>query len=263
MIIDTHIHLDHRDYDDDLIEVIARAREANVGAFIIPGADPSDLGKAEAIARSNEDILFAVGAHPYDIDRFDEAAMSPFLVNPKCVAVGECGLDYFRLPKEPNQAAAIKDRQRAIFRRHIEIANDRKLPLIVHIRDASSDALEALQFAKTGGVLHCFTGDERLLSLADRGFYFGIGGALTFANAQKLRDVTANIPLNRVVLETDAPYLAPAPHRGKRNESAFLEFVVQKLAEIKGLPRETIIRETTRNAFDCFSLKPFLAKIIG
>ncbi|MDR2639732.1 MAG: TatD family hydrolase [Helicobacteraceae bacterium] len=261
MIIDTHIHLDHRDYDGDLSAVIGRARAAGVGAFVIPGADPRDLGKAQAIAGANDDIFFAAGAHPYDIDFFDEAAMTPFMGDPKCVAIGECGLDYFRLPKEANESEAIKAKQKRIFARHIAIANERKLPLIVHIRDAAIDALDALSASQTGGILHCFTGEERLLSLLDRGFLVGIGGALTFANAQKLREVVAQIPLERIALETDAPYLAPVPHRGKRNESGFLPLVAQTLARIKGATVEQIIAATTQNAIDCFGLKPLFAKI--
>ncbi|MDR1452097.1 MAG: TatD family hydrolase [Helicobacteraceae bacterium] len=261
MIIDTHVHLDHADYNDDLNAVIARARASNVGAFIIPGADPRNLSRAKAIAYAYDNVFFAVGAHPHDIDRFDEAAMSPFLDDPKCVAIGECGLDYFRLPKNPDEAAEIKDGQKTVFKRHIAIANERKLPLIVHVRDAASDSVEALLAAETGGILHCFTGDERLLGLMDRGFYFGIGGALTFANAEKLREAAAKIPIERVALETDAPYLAPAPHRGKRNESGFLPLVAAKLAEIKNAPIDAIIDATTRSAIECFALKPLLARI--
>jgi TatD DNase family protein len=261
MIIDTHVHLDHRNFDGDLRETIDRAAASGVGAFVIPGADPQDLNKARAIAYGRENIFFAVGAHPYDIDRFDEKSFAPFIGDAKCVAIGECGLDYFRLPKEAAQAEANKRKQKAVFSRHIEIANERKLPLIVHIRDAAADALEALKKAKTIGVLHCFTGDETLLELADRGFYFGIGGALTFANAEKLRETTAKIPLDKIVLETDAPYLAPAPHRGKRNESSYLAFVAKKLAEIKNVSVERIVEETTQNAIALFSLKPLLARI--
>ncbi|MDR2151691.1 MAG: TatD family hydrolase [Helicobacteraceae bacterium] len=261
MIIDTHVHLDRRDYDDDLDDAIARAEAIGVQGFIVPAADPKDLPKARAIALSRPNVFFAAGAHPHHADEFNESAIKSVLDDPKCVAIGECGLDYFRLPKDPEKAEAIKATQNEVFKRHIAIANDRKLPLIVHIRDAAIDALDALQSAETGGVLHCFTGDERLLGLGERGFYFGIGGVLTFANAKELESAVVRTPLEQIVLETDAPYLAPVPHRGRRNESAFLEFVVQKLAEIKALPTETIIRETTRNAVDCFGLKPFLGKI--
>ncbi|MDR3347438.1 MAG: TatD family hydrolase, partial [Helicobacteraceae bacterium] len=133
------------------------------------------------------------------------------------------------------------------------IANDRKLPLIVHIRDAAIDALDALQSAETGGVLHCFTGDERLLGLGERGFYFGIGGVLTFANAKELESAVVRIPLEQIVLETDAPYLAPVPHRGRRNEPSYTMLVAQKLALLLDLPLEKVCEITTANAFRCFN----------
>ncbi|MDR2034030.1 MAG: TatD family hydrolase [Helicobacteraceae bacterium] len=260
MIIDTHTHLDRGEYKADLEDTIARAKAANVGAFVIPGADPRDLARAQSIAQRYENIYFAVGAHPYDVDFFDEAAMSAFLEDPKCVAIGECGLDYFRLPKDPVEAAAIKAKQKSVFERQIGIANERDLPLIVHIRDAASDALSLLEATRTIGVLHCFSGERLLTPLAKRGYYFGIGGALTFANAQNLRDCVADLPLENIVLETDAPFLAPTPHRGKRNESAYLPLVAAKLAEIKSESIETVIEKTTQNAIKLFHLPPLPRK---
>ncbi|MDR1910927.1 MAG: TatD family hydrolase [Helicobacteraceae bacterium] len=260
MIIDTHTHLDRGEYKADLEDTIERALAANVGAFVIPGADPRDLKRAQSIAQRYENIYFAVGAHPYDVDFFDETAMSAFLDDPKCVAIGECGLDYFRLPKDPVETAAIKAKQKLVFERQIAIANERDLPLIVHIRDAASDAVCLLEAAKTIGVLHCFGGDPLLPSLAKRGFYFGIGGALTFANAQNLRDCVADLPLENIVLETDAPFLAPTPYRGKRNESAYLPLVAAKLAEVKSESIATVIEKTTRNAIKLFRLPPLPRK---
>ncbi|GHV04973.1 TatD family hydrolase [Campylobacterota bacterium] len=253
MIIDTHSHHDHSSYHSDLDSIFDRAFAAGVQKFIIPAADPKDIAKAQAIALAQENVFYAVGTHPYHAEEHSDEAILPLIDNPKCVAIGECGLDYFRLPKDTAEAEAIIRLQKTVFKRQIEIANERSLPLIVHIRDASDDALEMLiNLSKTGGVLHCFNADEQLLKLIDRGFYYGIGGVLTFANAQKLQEIVTRIPRDRILLETDAPYLTPMPHRGKRNEPAYTAIVAAKLAEILSIPIETICEITTQNAMRCF-----------
>lgn len=254
-LIDTHIHLDHNLYNDDLGAVLDRGRAAGVKAFIIPGADPADLTKAQAIAHAHADVFFAAGVHPNHLFDYDEPFLRAFVSDPKCVAIGECGLDYFRLPKDESESAPIKAEQKRIFKAQIALAVEFDLPLIVHIRDASDDSLEILlgsEAAKVGGVLHCFNADEQLLKLTDYGFYYGIGGVFTFTNARKLPDLSPKIPPDRLLLETDAPYLTPHPHRGQRNEPAYTALVATALADKLGMEAENLAALTTRNAYACF-----------
>jgi len=256
MIIDTHIHLDDERYDEDLEAVLERAREAGVERFIIPGADPRTLPKAIAIAERYDEVCFAVGVHPYDMEHYDEAPFREFLDHPKCVAVGECGLDYYRLEGSDGEKAAEKARQAEVFRAQIRIAREYAKPLIVHIRDAGHDArvlLEA-EAGPEGGVLHCYNADEELLVLAERNFYYGIGGVLTFKNARKLVNVLPKIPRERLLLETDGPYLTPHPYRGKRNEPAYTRLVAEKVAELLEIPVAEVEASTTENARRLFRI---------
>lgn len=257
MIIDTHVHLDDDRYRDDLDLVLKRAREGGVERFIIPGADPKNLKRAIEIAQSNSDVYFAIGVHPYDMEAFDAAMFEEYINHPKCVAVGECGLDYFRLEGSDEEKLREKERQKEVFIAQIEIAKKYKKPLIVHIRDASRDSKEILlaHGAKdVGGVLHCYNADEELLSLAKEGFYFGIGGVLTFKNAKKLLHALPKIPQDKLLIETDGPYLTPTPHRGERNEPLYTTFVVKKMSELLEIPLENIEKITTQNALKLFNI---------
>lgn len=257
MIVDTHIHLDDERYTGDLEAVLQRAHANGVDAFVIPGADPKSLPRAIEIAEAYENVYFAVGVHPYDMDAFDETLFNAFLDHPKCVAVGECGLDYFRLEGSEDEQAEEKRRQAAVFRAQIRLAIAFNKPLIVHIRDASHDArvlLEEEEAWRVGGVLHCYNADEELLLLAGQNFYFGIGGVLTFKNARKLVQVLPKIPKDRLLIETDGPYLTPHPHRGERNEPAYTRLVADKMAELLTLPAPEIEALTTRNASHLFRI---------
>lgn len=257
LIVDTHIHLDHERYDEDLDEVLKRAREGGVKRFVIPGADPKTLDKAIKITDSNEDVYFALGVHPYDMDSFEDFDVDKFVKHEKCVAIGECGLDYYRLEGSDEEKEAEKQRQKEVFIAQIELAKKYKKPLIVHIRDASRDAKKILlanDAKDVGGVLHCYNADEELLSLSDEGFYFGIGGVLTFKNARKLVNVLPKIPHAKLVIETDGPYLTPTPHRGERNEPLYTTFVAQKMAELLELPLEKVESITTENALKLFHI---------
>ncbi|MBU1216237.1 TatD family hydrolase [bacterium] len=257
MIIDTHIHLDDKRYNDDLDEVLARAREAGVKRFIIPGADPSTLERAVEIAQKYEDVYFAVGVHPYDMDGFEGLDFEQYVHNKKCVAIGECGLDYYRLEGSDEEKELEKKRQKEIFVAQIELAKKYKKPLIIHIRDASRDSKELLiqnAAKEVGGVLHCYNADDELLSLANEGFYFGIGGVLTFKNAKKLVNVLHKIPKEKLLIETDGPYLTPMPHRGERNEPLYTTFVAQKMSELLEINLKDIKNITTQNALKLFHI---------
>ena len=250
MIIDTHCHLDDERYRDDIEEVLAEANVKGVEKFIIPGADPKTLERAVELAEKYESIYFSVGVHPYDAENYDRTFLEKFVSHPKCVAIGECGLDYFRLPETEEDIVKEKALQKEVFIDQILWAKEVKKPLIVHVRESSVDCLALLDehAGEEGGVLHCYNADESLLKLAKKNFYYGIGGVLTFKNARKLINVYGKIPQDKLLIETDAPYLTPHPHRGKRNEPAYTTIVADKMAELSGLDRVDIATLSTNNA---------------
>lgn len=257
MIIDTHCHLDDLRYCDDLEEVLENAKKAGVEKFIIPGADSSTLERAVEIAERHENVYFAVGVHPYDIEGYDRTYLEQFVEHPKCVAIGECGLDYFRLPEGDEAIKKEKEAQKEVFIDQILWAKEMKKPLIVHVRESSADCLELLDkyAGEKGGVLHCYNADESLLKLAKKNFYYGIGGVLTFKNARKLVNVYSKIPHDKLLIETDAPYLTPHPHRGERNEPAYTALVASKMAELSDVSKEEVEKISTQNAYRLFSFK--------
>ena len=251
MIIDTHAHLDDERYFDDLDEVIKNAEENGVKGVLIPAADINDLKRAKEISHSYKDIFYAAGVHPYHHEQYDEDILRSYLEDEKCIAVGECGLDYYRLPEDEDEKKIEKEQQQEVFKKHIELAKSVKKPIIVHIRDANDDSKKILENSganEVGGVLHCYNASPHLLSLANDGFYFGIGGVLTFKNAKNLVEILPKIPLDRLIVETDAPYLTPHPYRGKRNEPAYTRFVVQKIADLLGMSEKEVEELTTKNA---------------
>jgi TatD DNase family protein len=257
MIIDTHVHLDDERYREDFQEMMRRARDAGVEAFIIPGAHPSTLNRAVELCEEYEAVYFAVGVHPYDMEHIETVDFEHYAAHPKCVAIGECGLDYFRLEGSDEEKSAEKTRQDEVFRAHIRFAKKVKKPLIIHIRDASHDAKMILLeegAGEVGGVLHCYNADDELLSLAKENFYFGIGGVLTFQNAKKLVNVLPKIPHDKLLLETDGPYLTPHPHRGSRNEPAYTRLVADKMGELLEMSSERIAALTTQNAKTLFGI---------
>ena len=255
MIIDTHIHLDSERYDEDFDDVLDRARDGGVKGFIIPGAEPATLKRAQKLSHDHSDIFFSIGVHPYDMQEYDENYLESFADDKKCIAVGECGLDYFRLPEDETEKKVEKENQAKVFRAQIKLAKRLKKPLIVHVRDASDDAKKILleeNAGEVGGVLHCYNADHQLLSLANENFYFGIGGVLTFKNARKLVEVLPKIPLDKLLIETDGPYLTPHPHRGKRNEPLYTTLVVEKISELLDKDRQEIEDLSTINARSLF-----------
>ena len=213
------------------------------------------MPQAIKLAEKYEEVYFAVGIHPYDIDMYNEEIMEKYVNHPKCIAIGECGLDYFRLPEDEDEKIANVKKQKEVFISQIEFAKKVKKPLIIHIREASDDSRQILidyNAKEVGGVLHCYNASEHLLPLADNNFYFGIGGVLTFKNAKKLVEVLPKIPKDKLLIETDAPYLTPHPHRGERNEPYYTTFVAQKMAELLELSQNDIENLTTNNAKKLF-----------
>jgi TatD DNase family protein len=249
MIIDTHTHLDNEKFIDDVEEVIKRAEEAGVKEFIIPAADPKDLPRAIALAEKYNEIYFAVGVHPVDVNKFEEKLLLDNINHPKCVAVGEIGLDYYWVKDEGE-----RKKQQEFFQIQIDIAKEYNKPIIVHVRDATADTETIIKNnPDIKGVFHCFNGAEQLLKFSDR-FYYGIGGVITFKNARKLVNIFPKILKERVVIETDSPYLTPHPFRGKRNEPMYTIYVRDKIAELWGISKEDVENITTENAKRLFNI---------
>jgi TatD DNase family protein len=252
MIIDTHCHLDDKRYFDDIDEVISRAKEQGVKGFLIAGAHPKDLKRAEELSKRFDTLFYSVGIHPNDAETFDIDILKRYYSDKKCIAIGECGLDYHYLPDGKEEQERNKKLQKDVFRRHIEFSIEVDKPLIVHIRESSSDSLEILrEYPDARGVLHCYNASPSLLELSDR-FYYGIGGVVTFKNAKKLIDVFSKIPKDRLLIETDCPYLTPHPHRGERNEPSYTTLVAKKMSELLDMSYDEVCDLTTKNTQELF-----------
>ena len=255
-LIDTHCHLNHPSLASDLPEVLRRAEEAGVEQVICVGYDLESSTLAAHLARDIRMVHAAVGIHPHDAATFtletEEQIRMLAADRTYVVAIGETGLDYYRdlSPREVQQGA---------FRRHIELARELDLPLVVHSRDAQDDVLAILEdhgVPPRGVVMHCLPSDPDFARRSlDLGCRVGIAGPVTFQNAGSLRDMVGEIPLDRIVLETDAPYLAPHPHRGGQNEPSYLPLVAAKLAEVQGVELSEVVSATTSNARKLFGLK--------
>lgn len=255
MLIDTHAHLNAIQYQDDLEEVIERAQSEGVTTIVVVGFDRETITRAIELAEQYEFIYATVGWHPVDaIDMTDEDLkwIEELCSHPKVVALGEMGLDYY-WDKSP------KDIQKEVFRKQIALAKKVKLPIIIHNREATSDILEILQeenASEVGGVMHCFTGSiEVAKQCMDMNFYISFGGPVTFKNAKKPKEVAAEIPLDRLLIETDCPYLTPHPFRGKRNEPSYVKYIAEQIAELKGVSFEEIAQKTSDNAKRFFDIK--------
>lgn len=250
-LIDTHIHLDNIQYQDDADEVIQKAINSGVEAFLIPGADPKDLPRAIELSEKYNEVFFAVGVHPYDIENYDINILKQYVNHPKCIAIGECGLDYYRLPEGELEKQQNIKLQKEVFISQIQFAKEVNKPLIIHIREASDDSRTILiknDAKKVGGVLHCYNASEHLLMLSEHNFYFGIGGVVTFKNAKKLVQMIPKIPKEKLIIETDGPYLTPHPYRGTRNEPKYTNEIAIKVAEILNFDKKEIENLTTNNA---------------
>lgn len=254
MIVDTHAHLTFEGLAENIPEILLCAREAGVTEMITVGTNPLDSAAAVKLAGETEGVWAAVGVHPNDLEDLRQSVLddvADLAKSPKVVAWGEIGLDYYH-----NRVH--RDRQKKWFREQINRAKDLELPIIVHARDAVADALDILKTEsddRLRGVFHCFSGDGTMArEILDFGFYISIPGTLTYPKNEELRRIAASVPMERLLLETDCPFLAPQPMRGKKNEPAFLVHTAKKLAEIRGLELRDVARATTRACKDLFGI---------
>ncbi|MBI4313394.1 MAG: TatD family hydrolase [Candidatus Omnitrophica bacterium] len=254
MLIDTHCHLDDPQYEEGAPAVLARAQEAGVAGCVTIGTDLSTSRQAIALALRHGGVFAAAGFHPHEAVNWTGEIgkqLGALAAHPRVVGIGEIGLDYYR-----NRSP--RDIQQDVFRKMLQMALDRNLPVVIHCREAWADTLalirEVLKFPMRG-VMHCFSGGpEELKTSLDLGFDVSFAGNITFKNAAALRDVALRVPMDRVVLETDAPYLTPEPHRGKRNEPAFMVHTARLFAQLRGLSAEEVALKTSANAARLFRL---------
>ena len=250
-IVDTHCHIDDRQFDEDRDDILKGISESM--EFIVNiGCDLDSSEKSVNYAKNKKFMYAVVGIHPTEIKNYNEETekkIEELLKEDKVVAVGEIGLDYHWMVTD-------KEHQKEIFIRQMELAKRSKKPVVIHSRDAMEDTLNILEkYPDVRGIFHCFPGSiESASKISDR-YYFGIGGVLTFKNSRKTVEFLKKVDINRVVLETDSPYLSPVPFRGKRNTPLNVKYVAEKIAEIKGIPFEKVIEITTKNAKEIYNIK--------
>ncbi|MGL6154558.1 TatD family hydrolase [Cetobacterium sp. SF1] len=249
-LIDTHCHIDNEKFNEDRIEVIKRIEE-NLDFVVNIGYDLESSKKTVRLTRVYDCIYGTVGIHPTDIKGFNEETISTLkdlAQEPKIVAIGEIGLDYYWMTED-------KEFQKECFKKQLQLAKELNKPVVIHTRDAMEDTVKILkEFPEVKGVIHCYPGSVETAKELIKNFYLGIGGVLTFKNSKKLVEVVKEIPLERIVIETDCPYMAPEPNRGKRNEPIYVEYVAKKIAEIKGISLEQVIEITTQNGRDLYNI---------
>lgn len=254
MIVDSHAHYDDEQFDTDRDDVLKSIRQQGVIRVVNPSSNLDSARKCIELSKSFDFLYCAVGIHPHDAKEFSEEAVKTvreLALNKKVVAVGETGLDYHYNFSPP-------DIQKQCFSAHIQLALELKLPLIIHDREAHKDTLDIIRAEKgyeAGGVFHCFSGSIELAKeVLDMGFYISLGGAVTFKNAKKPVEVAKYVPIDRLLVETDSPYMAPVPHRGKRNDSGYLHEIIRKISEIRNTDYDFIAETTALNADRLFGL---------
>ncbi|WP_119458693.1 TatD family hydrolase [Rhodospirillaceae bacterium SYSU D60014] len=253
MLVDSHCHLNFKDFNDDLDVVVSRAEGEGVGTLVTICTRLNEFEQVLGIAERYDNVYCSVGVHPHEAENagdVDAARLIGLAAHPKVVGIGETGLDYY-YDNSP------RDQQQAVFRAHMKAARETGLPLIVHTRDADEDMAALLTEGTDGGrltgVLHCFSSGRELAEKAlELGFYISLSGIVTFKNAEALREIARDVPADRLLVETDSPYLAPMPHRGKRNEPAFVVHTAARVAELRGVTVDELARTTTANFFRLF-----------
>lgn len=253
MLVDSHCHLDFKDFDADRDDVLARAKAAGVDLMVTISTKITEAKKIIKLAETSDALVCSVGIHPHEAGRepeTDAAQLVALAKHEKVVGIGETGLDYF-------YEHSPRDAQQRNFRAHIEACRESRLPLIVHARDADEDTADILENEMEKGdypgLIHCFTAGPELAQRAlDIGFYISVSGIATFKNAAELRETIKMIPLDRLLVETDAPFLAPVPHRGKRNEPSFVADTAAMLADLKGVTTKELAQVTSDNFFSLF-----------
>lgn len=252
MIVDSHCHLDFPDLAQRLPEVLQRMQDNDVGVAVCIGVNLEDFPRVLALAEQDQRLYATVGVHPEytEVEEPDVARLLALAAHPKVIAIGETGLDYYWQKDRPEW-------QRERFRTHIRAARACGKPLVVHTRESAEDTLRVLReegAEMVGGVMHCFTENWEIARAAlDLGFYLSFSGIVTFKNATVVKDVASRCPLDRLLVETDAPYLAPVPYRGKPNEPAYVRYVAEEIARLRGLPADELIAASTDNFFTLFS----------
>ncbi len=257
MIFDTHAHYDDRAFAEDLEDVLEKCKEAGIGRMVDVSSTIESLEKCKRLAEAYPQIYFALGIHPEECGEMSEETLEQIregMQDPKALAIGEIGLDY-------HWETVGREMQKHWFIRQLELAQELDKPVIIHSREAAEDTFSILQThgpkreGKTPGVIHCFSySKEMAAAFLKLDYYLGIGGVLTYKNARKLREVVEMAPMDRLVLETDCPYLSPVPHRGERNSSAYLPLVAAKIAEIRGMDVQEVIAITEKNAERLYGL---------
>ena len=254
MLVDSHAHLDLPEFNDDRSEVVERAKDNEICYILTVGINLESCSQAIELASSHDFIFASIGIHPHDSKEIDEDTYSSLRSmgsNRNVIAYGEIGLDFYRnlSPRE------VQIRR---FREQINLADELGLPLIIHDRDAHRETLEILKEERAGnlgGIIHCFSGDYSMAkSCMDMGFYISIPGTITFPKALELQETVKKLPLSKMLIETDCPFLAPVPRRGKRNEPAFVKYVAEKIASLKRISFEEVAEITSRNFKDLFHL---------
>lgn len=255
MIFETHAHYDDAKFDTDREMLLADLPQRGISPVINAGSSIATTKTTLSLAQEYPFLYAAVGVHPSDVDDLNEdtyAWLRQQTTLQKTVAVGEIGLDYY-WDKEPE----VQNAQRYWFRRQMELARETNLPVIIHSRDAAADTMEVMKEVRAEeipGVIHCYSySKEMAQEFIKMGYYIGVGGVVTFKNAKKLKETVEAIPLERILLETDCPYMAPEPHRGTRNDSSNIPFVIAKIAELKGITAEEVERVTEENAGRLFT----------
>lgn len=254
MFFDTHAHYDDERFDEDRAETIINAHKNGVSYILNASSDMSSVVESISLSQEYEFIYSAIGIHPHNVTDLNKgilSAISDFASNSKVVAIGEIGLDYYydNSPKEV---------QKHWFAEQICMAKELSLPVIIHDRDAHEDCMKIIKrenAAQVGGVFHCYSGSlEMAQELIRNNFYISVGGSITFKNARKLPEVVKSIPLDKLLIETDCPYMTPEPFRGRRNDSSFIRLVAEKIADIKGISLEEVAKGTMKNAKDFFKI---------